>query len=101
MSYRCNEKGGRCDHANCIGCCTISACTRDTNVSVTVNLPMTNADRIRAMSDEELAEDKARYSSCPTCPIRGLCVGCEPAGEYAKGNRAERGSWPGEEGEKG
>lgn len=28
-------------------------------------------------------------------------VGCEPAGEYAKGNRAQRGTWPGEEGEKG
>lgn len=33
----------------------------------------TNADHIRAMSDEELAKDKAMHSSCPTCSIRGLC----------------------------
>ena len=39
--------------------------------------PMTNADRIRAMSDEELAKFIcARVENCsaPRCPGAGLCV---------------------------
>ena len=35
--------------------------------------PQTNADRIRAMSDEELAEKLGRYLHCGGCPIRENC----------------------------
>ena len=42
----------------------------------------TNADRIRAMSDEELAEKASRMSFCSGCPVNDCC-GCEP-GECAK-----------------
>lgn len=55
MSYHCNQKGGQCDFANCIGCCTISACVRSVSTTTTVKPTTTNADRIRAMTDEELA----------------------------------------------
>lgn len=37
----------------------------------------TNADRIRAMTDEELAEKESRMSFCPYCPVKD-CRGCEP-----------------------
>lgn len=37
--------------------------------------PKTNADRIRAMSDEELAEKLATYIECDMCP--GWPVTCE------------------------
>lgn len=37
----------------------------------------TNADRIRAMTDEELAEKASRMSFCPYCPVKDCC-GCEP-----------------------
>ena len=33
--------------------------------------PLTNADKIRAMSDEELAEWIAYSTSCVTCPVKG------------------------------
>ena len=32
--------------------------------------PKTNADRIRAMTDEELAEWVAYNTSCETCPVK-------------------------------
>jgi hypothetical protein len=34
----------------------------------------TNADRIRAMSDEELAELVAKYFYCGLCPVRHKCI---------------------------
>lgn len=37
----------------------------------------TNADRIREMTDEELAEKASRMSFCSGCPVNGCC-GCEP-----------------------
>ncbi len=39
--------------------------------------PKTNGDRIRAMTDEELAGKAAKYITCQYCPIY-YCVGCEP-----------------------
>ncbi len=39
--------------------------------------PETNGDRIRAMTDEELAGKAAKYITCQYCPIY-YCVGCEP-----------------------
>lgn len=38
-----------------------------------VEAPMTNADRIRAMTDEELAELLGGYVYCGGCPMRGNC----------------------------
>ena len=35
--------------------------------------PMTNADRIRAMSDEELAKEKAVSVNCHLCLLRKTC----------------------------
>ena len=35
--------------------------------------PQTNADRIRAMSDEELAEKIAGQVACMECPISQMC----------------------------
>lgn len=37
----------------------------------TIGKPQTNADRIRSMSDEELAEWIAYDTSCETCPVKG------------------------------
>lgn len=34
---------------------------------------MTNADRLRAMTDEELAETLGGYVHCGGCPMRGNC----------------------------
>jgi hypothetical protein len=36
--------------------------------------PMTNADRIRSMTDEELAKILDRYVHCGGCPINKNCV---------------------------
>ena len=36
--------------------------------------PKTNADRIRAMSDEELAELVAKYVYCGLCPLEHRCI---------------------------
>lgn len=35
--------------------------------------PKTNSDRIRAMTDEELAKIYASASYCDTCPLRAAC----------------------------
>lgn len=37
--------------------------------------PITNADRIRAMSDEELAEWIETIADCDMCPMRKNCHG--------------------------
>lgn len=36
--------------------------------------PMTNGDRIRAMSDEELIEKIYKHVNCKSCPARMACV---------------------------
>jgi hypothetical protein len=69
------------------GCCT--AFTFDTSRSddafaYRVRQPMTNGDRIRAMSDEELADFLGWRSLCghiqidhyEVCETRGVCGGC-------------------------
>lgn len=35
---------------------------------------MTNGERIRSMTDEELAEFLNEVSSCNYCPINKLCI---------------------------
>ena len=39
--------------------------------------PKTNGDKIREMTDEELAAMASRMISCFWCPVNG-CYGCEP-----------------------
>jgi hypothetical protein len=39
--------------------------------------PQTNADRIRAMSDEELAERIETIADCDMCPMRKNCRGSD------------------------
>ena len=36
--------------------------------------PQTNADRIRAMSDEELADLMATICDCVRCPAKRMCI---------------------------
>ena len=43
------------------------------------DLPMTNADRIRAMTDEELAERLAILTDCVNCPCRDPHDQCDTA----------------------
>ena len=38
---------------------------------------LANGDRIRAMTDKELAEKASRMNFCPYCPVKA-CYGCEP-----------------------
>lgn len=38
---------------------------------------MTNGDKVRAMTDEELAEAATRTIICFWCPVKG-CRGCAP-----------------------
>ena len=46
--------------------------------------PQTNADRIRAMSDEELAEWMATKTSCMKCPVDlDACYNFEFSGEMS------------------
>lgn len=35
--------------------------------------PLTNADKIRAMTDEELARKLMRYTACHTCDLMKTC----------------------------
>lgn len=45
----------------------------------TIGKPMTNADRIRSMTDEELAKLPMKYNiDCPCCPMYKTC--CVEAG---------------------
>lgn len=37
--------------------------------------PKTNADRLRSMTDEELAEFLGEYGMCDLCPYDGKCLG--------------------------
>ena len=63
-----NPNCGRCGHLNMRGYCNLTACMfpmRKTEV-LNIKKPMTNGDRIRSMSDEELADEYIRiYSELP------------------------------------
>lgn len=50
----------------------------------TIGKPQTNADRIRQMSDEELAEWMATKTSCMRCPVDlDACYNFEFSGEMS------------------
>lgn len=75
MTY-CNEKQMPCEWAQIGGRCSVSACRKmlftaggwpvPTKQPEFVKLPMTNADRIRAMSDDEMADflDRVQEEEC-------------------------------------
>lgn len=73
MRYFCNGKKGFCDYENeCQSTCEFFDGRGGYYAEV-----VTNADRIRAMSDEELAEYVATYS-CPPAAERTRCGGVCP-----------------------
>lgn len=73
----------------CVGCKYNNDCTKAIRVEMencTEYYPLTNADRIRAMTDEELAIFISDMSRCDGCkaksletahPCKGLYVGCK------------------------
>ena len=69
MAFYCNGKKGICD---CDFLC--QDCTYFDN-SGGKHIP-TNADRIRAMSDEELREFLCSITNCKVCRFEAWC-GCE------------------------
>lgn len=66
-----NPNCGRCGMLNHAGFCKLTACIYpcQTGMGSYINKPITNADRIRSMTDEELSESFADYVSCYDCPI--------------------------------
>ena len=68
----------------CIYCTDDLKCTKYTDDKVTSFCVLgpckdekpSNGDKIRAMSDEQLAEWLSQFSSCGDCPVRpaGLCA---------------------------
>ena len=72
MSY-CHEKGLFCEFARAGGYCTSTGCNKLATVTYEIRTmtPATNADHIRSMTDEELAElllDGCRGSKCEDQP---------------------------------
>ena len=60
----------------CVNCKQNNACTmcwKTSNKKCPHFIQKTNEDRIRAMSDEELAETIGGYMHCAGCPLRGDC----------------------------
>ena len=53
-----NPNCGRCGHLNMRGYCNLTTCIFPMTKTEVLNIkkPLTNADRIRSMTDEELAE---------------------------------------------
>lgn len=67
-----NPNCGKCGMLNSRGFCSLTACRYPSNVIAVqpVNVPFvpkptTNADRIRAMTDEELAIEETAKGGCP------------------------------------
>jgi hypothetical protein len=71
MSY-CHEKGLFCEFACMSGYCSETGCRKSHNVTyeICTMAPVTNADHIRSMTDEELAKFSAYQMS------RRDCWGC-------------------------
>lgn len=92
MSYLCNRV---CENKTSYGYCKTTYCIYPEfphrAVGYTSAKPKTNADRIRAMSDEELAktisgdaiypwcteEEPCKYESCTDCVLAWLKQECE------------------------
>ena len=73
-----NPNCGRCGNLNHNGYCSLTACVFPVvPPMMTIQVPQTNADRLRYMSDGKLAEWIA--NRCPECPPgqRPAPVGCD------------------------
>jgi hypothetical protein len=68
-----------CKHLNERGYCEFTACIIPCTVRATIPevKPQTNADRIRSMSDEELAYRLA-INECGICPLKEKCFAMQP-----------------------
>lgn len=64
--------------SDCRKCAKFEECAVDEDCGLFVDKPMTNADRIRQMGDEELAEwvtlMVCKYRSCGNCPMSDWCT---------------------------
>lgn len=76
MSNYCTQKGRPCEFANLNGYCQNSACIKSFSITYEAwdMKPLTNADRIRAMSNEELADFMKMKKSCPDETKHKGCV---------------------------
>ena len=70
---KCKYEGTGVWAGRCTGTKEIDPCIGYANCSRFKGDYQTNADRIRAMSDEELAEFLAPSFTCYACPSRALC----------------------------
>ena len=64
-----------CKHLNDRGYCEFTACIIPCTLSATIPMckPQTNTDRIRAMSDEELADYGCNMGICPPNTSGDIC----------------------------
>lgn len=79
----------KCTGANCprqVGCVVPETCPEPEKCRY-ATFPQTNADRIRNMTDAELAEKISRMAHCVFCPIRcGILYGSGfSMGDFANG----------------
>ena len=70
-----NPNCGACGGLNSRGYCNYTACIFPVikTTTITNQKPITNADRFRAMSDEELAELWWERVDCGECPVHKEC----------------------------
>lgn len=69
-----NPNCGMCGNLNIRGYCNLTACIFPSNKTETIQVKKpTNADRIRAMTDEELANMWFSYVDCGECPMHREC----------------------------
>lgn len=84
MSY-CHEKGLFCEFARASGYCTSTGCNKLTTVTYEIRTmtPATNADHIRSMTDEELADYMSDHAIDDFCYI--ICGGeCKAVAGFNK-----------------
>lgn len=75
--YSDNPNCGRCGHLNSRGFCNMTACIYPVLPQTTViQKKRTNADRVRSMTDEELADFLCDIGECDRrCPAKiGDCI---------------------------
>lgn len=68
----------KCTGANCpmqVGCVVPETCPEPEKCRY-ATFPQTNADRIRNMTDEEMADFVATYVHCEDCWLVDNCVNC-------------------------
>ena len=79
MAVYCNGKKGVCDtYPVCKRSCEYFDDSGGKHIADLCSKRITtNADRIRSMSDEELAELVGKYVYCGLCPLKHRCVAGE------------------------